>query len=142
MRKDWIKMPMWIFTETKLSPTEACVLALLIDRAKLRDWKTSIGHKDMAEQLNVSARTVMRALEKLEELELISVQRTGKESIYQISEAARIEQQRKETDEYKTRIRLLQHQEEVREKNERARAQGESSFTIEDIKAICNNPPL
>ena len=139
MRKDWIKMPMWIFTETKLTPTEACVLALLIDRAKLRNWETSIAHKEISEQLNISRSTTIRALDQLERAGLIAVKRTGKQSIYQISDSARIEQQKKEPDEYKTRIRLLQHQEEVREKNERARAQGESSFTAEDIAKIVEN---
>ena len=133
MRKDWIKMPMWIFTDKKLSPTEACVLALLIDRAKLRNWETCIAHKEIAEQLNISRSTTIRALDELERAGLITVKRTGKQSIYQISDTARIEQQKKEPDEYGKRIKLLQHQADVREQNERKRAEGGSSFTAEDI---------
>lgn len=138
MRKDWIKMPMWIFTETKLSPTEACVLALLIDRAKLRNWETSIAQKEIADQLNISRSTTIRALDELERAGLIAVKRTGKQSIYQISDSARIEQQRKEPDEYGKRIKLLQHQADVRDQNERKRAEGESSFTLEDIEGLAN----
>lgn len=139
MRKDWIKMPMWIFTDKKLSPTEACVLALLIDRAKLRNWETSIAHKEIGEQLNISRSTTIRALDELERAGLISVKRTGKQSIYQISESARIEQQKKEPDEYKTRIKLLQHQADVKAQNERERAEGLSSFTAEDIAGLIEN---
>lgn len=120
MRKDWIKMPMWIFTETKLSPTEACILALLIDRAKLRNWSTQISLKEIADQLNISTHTAQRAVGNLERHELISVKRTGKQSIYQIAEQARIEQQKKETDEYKSKIRLLQG----------------SSFSLDDLKPL------
>ena len=139
MRKDWIKMPMWIFTETKLSPTEACVLALLIDRAKLRNWSTQISLKEIAEQLNISNHTAQRAVSNLEEHKLITIKRTGKQSIYQICDGARIEQQKKETDDYKTKIKLLQHQEAVRAENERKRAEGESSFTYEDLQSLSNN---
>lgn len=139
MRKDWIKMPMWIFTETKLTPTEACVLALLIDRAKLRNWETSIAHKEIAEQLNISRSTTIRAIDQLERSGLIAVKRTGKQSIYQIAEQARIEQQRKETDEYKTRIKLLQHQAEIKDRNDRKRSEGESSFTVDDLKSLAND---
>ena len=132
-------MPMWIFTETKLSPTEACVLALLIDRAKLRNWSTQISLKEIAEQLNISNHTAQRAVSNLEDHKLITVKRTGKQSIYQICDVARIEQQRKENDEYKNKIKLLQHQADVREQNERKRAEGESSFTVEDWESIANN---
>ena len=132
MRKDWIKMPMWIFTETNLSPTEACILALLIDRAKLRNWATQISLKEIAEQLNISTHTAQRAIGNLEGCKLISVKRTGKKSIYQIAEQARIEQQRKETDEYKNRIKLLQREEEKRQSNLRVR-ECEPSFTADDL---------
>lgn len=129
-RKDWIKMPMWIFTDEQLTPTEACVLALIIDRAKCREWQCAISQGEIAEQLNISKRTTIRALAVLEEKKLIGVKRTGKQSIYTVSERARIEQaerREKPKDEYGQRIKML---------GSLARERAERSFTEEDIREI------
>ena len=137
MRKDWIKLPMWIFTELGLSPTEACILALIIDRAKLsKKWECILSHDDIASQLNISRRTVIRALDELEAKELISIQRTGKQSIYTVSEQARIEQavppSRRADDDYSKRIKMLSAQAQAREDREREEK-------IKELAALANN---
>ena len=140
MRKDWIKLPMWIFTEIGLKPTEACILALLIDNAKTRNWKAEITQKAISEQLNVTDRTVRNALDLLQSKGLIKSRRTDRASVYEIQESARIEQAiPPKRDDYSRKIMMLRDQAIKKEK--RAEEQ-ESSFTIEDIKAICNKPPL
>lgn len=139
MRKDWIKMPMWIFTEMKLSPTEACVLALIIDKAKLKAWNCHISHEEIAEQLNISRRTVIRALTELESQEIISIQRTGKQSVYTVSEKARIEQAvqpprrtERAEDAYTQSIKMLSAQAQAREEREQEEK-------INELAKLANN---
>jgi DNA-binding MarR family transcriptional regulator len=139
MRKDWIKMPMWIFCDAKLSPTEACVLALIIDKAKLKAWKCALSQEEIAEQLNISKRTVIRALGELESRELISITRTGKQSVYTVAEQARIEQTaqpprrtERAEDAYTQRIKMLSAQAQAREEREREEK-------ISELAKLANN---
>ena len=131
MRKDWVKLPMWIFTEIGLKPTEACILALLIDNAKSKNWKAEITQKAISEQLNVTDRTVRNALDLLQSKGLVKSRRTDRASVYEIQECARIEQAitQPKRDDYSKRIKMLQREEE---RNTRAR-ECESTFTAEDL---------
>ena len=94
-RKDWIKLPMEVF-EKGLKPTEACVLAVLIDRAKSTDWTAKITQKRIAETLNISVRTVQTALGWLERMGYISSRRTDRACYYDINKKAQIEPKKPE----------------------------------------------
>ena len=97
-RKDWIKLPMEVFTQG-LKPTEACVLAVLIDRAKNNGWTAKITRSAIAEQLNISVRTVQTALDWLERFGYIQSTRSDRASYYDIAEKAQISSAPKKQDE-------------------------------------------
>ena len=97
-RKDWIKLPMEIFNEG-MKPTEACILAILIDRAKNSDtWTAKITQKRIAEMLNVSVRTVQTALDWLERMGYIKSRRSDRASYYEVTKKAQIEPKKAEPD--------------------------------------------
>ena len=96
-RKDWIKLPMEIFFEG-LKPTAACILAILIDRAKNNDWTAKITQKRIAETLNVSVRTIQSALDDLESMGYIVSSRSDRASYYKVTKKAQIEPKKPETD--------------------------------------------
>lgn len=90
MREDWLKLPMKYFTEFGLTPTEAAILAFLVDRGKANDGIAHYKQKHIAKQLNISLRTVISAIHRLESIGLIEQVRTGRASAYYIEVDAQI----------------------------------------------------
>jgi len=85
IRTDWVKLPLRLFTEYGVSPTEACVWALLADMDCIDtdDYYKSPSITYIAETLGISTRTAIRAVKALEEKGVIFTDRkAGARTLY------------------------------------------------------------
>ena len=89
IRTDWIRLPMKVFREPyNLSPVEACVLAVLLDSVDYNDptgiyYTDKNSATDIARDIGTSKRTVLRALQNIEEKGLIIADtESGKKNTY------------------------------------------------------------
>lgn len=85
----WAKLPLDIFT-MGINPTDAVVYALLLDisspipgETKLK--KSQCRQSYISEKLNLSRATVIRSLERLENINLIGRTHTGRADLFVIT---------------------------------------------------------
>lgn len=77
--KAWVRLPLSVLADERLTPYDAVVLAILIDRDS---EKTQISAGEIAKISGISERKARESLKTLEKAGYIAIKRTGRESIY------------------------------------------------------------
>lgn len=82
----WVKLPLELLKRSGISQRAAVLLAVIIDRCK-HDGNLSapISADELHERSGMSRRTIFRALDELRKLELVRIDRTGRQSVYSIT---------------------------------------------------------
>ena len=85
--KAWVKLPLELLKRNGISRQAAVLLAVIIDECKHKsDLSAPIRADTLTAKSSMSRRTVFRTLAELRELGLIEVQRTGRTSIYTLTQ--------------------------------------------------------
>ena len=77
--KAWVRLPLSVLADERLTPYEAVVLAIIIDRDS---ESTQVSVEKVAKMSGISERKVRESLKTLEKAGYIAGKRTGRESIY------------------------------------------------------------
>lgn len=77
--KAWVRLPLSVLADERLTPYEAVVLSILIDRDS---ESTQVSVKKIAKMSGISERKTKESLKVLEKTGYIAVKHTGRESIY------------------------------------------------------------
>lgn len=80
----WVRLPLAVLQDKRLTPYEAVVLSVLIDRDT--GTGTSVSIRAIAELTGIGERKVRECLHLLRDTGYISVTRTGRESIYTVAQ--------------------------------------------------------
>ena len=80
----WVRLPLAVLQDKRLTPYEAVVLSILIDRDT--GTGTSVSIRAIAELTGIGERKVRECLHLLRDAGYISVTRTGRESIYTVAQ--------------------------------------------------------
>lgn len=77
--KAWVRLPLSVLADERLTPYDAVIMAILIDRDS---EKTQISAGEIAKISGISERKARESLKTLEKAGYIDIKRTGRESIY------------------------------------------------------------
>lgn len=80
----WVRLPLAVLQDKRLTPYEAVVLSILIDRDT--GTGTSVSIRAIAEVTGIGERKVRECLHLLRDAGYITVTRTGRESIYTVAQ--------------------------------------------------------
>lgn len=80
----WVRLPLAVLQDKRLTPYEAVVLSVLIDRDA--GTGTAVSIRAIAELTGVGERKVRECLHLLRDTGYISVTRTGRESVYTVAQ--------------------------------------------------------
>ena len=81
----WVRLPLAVLQDERLTPYEAVILALLIDR-DTGDGQVQVKEQELAKTAGISERKVRNSLHLLRDTGYISVTRTGRESVYTVAQ--------------------------------------------------------
>lgn len=81
----WVRLPLAVLQDSRLTPYEAVILALLIDR-DTGDGQVQVKEQELAKTAGISERKVRNSLHLLRDTGYISVTRTGRESVYTVAQ--------------------------------------------------------
>lgn len=82
--ESWVRLPLAVLQDKRLTPYEAVVLSVLIDRDT--GTGTAVSIRAIAELTGIGERKVRECLHLLRDAGYISVTRTGRESIYTVAQ--------------------------------------------------------
>lgn len=80
----WVRLPLAVLQDKKLTPYEAVVLSILIDRDT--GTGTAMSIRAIAELTGIGERKVRECIHLLRDTGYISVTRTGRESVYTVAQ--------------------------------------------------------
>lgn len=80
----WVRLPLAVLQDKRLTPYEAVVLSILIDRDT--GTGTSVSIRAIAELTGIGERKVRESLHLLKDTGYIDIVRTGRESIYTVAQ--------------------------------------------------------
>ena len=84
--QSWVRLPLAVLQDKRLTSCEVIVLSLLIDR-DTGTGEVSVSIKALAISSDISERHIKRCLSKLKELGYIDIHKTGRASIYTLKES-------------------------------------------------------
>lgn len=101
----WVRLSLDSLRAVGCSKSAAVILALIADKATDSDQRRAvIEHNDLVRLSGCSRRTVIRAVEQLERLELVTVDRSpGRASVYALTERVELPAKQRTTDEQRRR---------------------------------------
>lgn len=83
----WVKLPLELLKREGVSKRAAVLLSVIIDRCKHgQDLSATISADELQTRSGMSRATVCRALDELRALSLIQTTRTGRGSVYKLTE--------------------------------------------------------
>ena len=80
----WVRLPLAVLQDKRLTPYEAVVLSILIDRDT--GTGTSVSIRAIAELTGIGERKVRESLHLLKDTGYIDIVRTGRESVYTVAQ--------------------------------------------------------
>lgn len=80
----WVRLPLAVLQDSRLSPYEAVILSILIDRDT--GTGTAMSIRAIAELTGIGERKIRESLHLLRDTGYISVTRTGRESVYTVAQ--------------------------------------------------------
>lgn len=80
----WVRLPLAVLQDKRLTPYEAVVLSILIDRDT--GTGTAMSIRAIAELTGIGERKVRECIHLLRDTGYISVTRTGRESVYTVAQ--------------------------------------------------------
>ena len=90
----WIRLPLAILSDERLTKADTVVLALVIDIINDKP-QAEISRLKLAELSKYNEKTVRRAIQHLVECNYIAVERTGRANVYKLTKAVLQPKQRK-----------------------------------------------
>lgn len=82
--ESWVRLPLAVLQDKRLTPYEAVVLSILIDRDT--GTGTAMSIRAIAELTGIGERKIRESLHLLRDTGYISVTRTGRESVYTVAQ--------------------------------------------------------
>lgn len=80
----WVRLPLAVLQDKRLTPYEAVILSILIDRDT--GTGTAVSIRAIAELTGIGERKIRESLHLLRDTGYISVTRTGRESVYTVAQ--------------------------------------------------------